>query len=371
MAAATTSTCRRPKSRFLRLDLERSDRGAGYAIRNIVVEPYQFASTPNSFFGAIAKDAPRGAYPRYFANEQSYWTVVGVKGDYQRALIDELGRVEPGEGWGSIEPFLYLNDELVTWDDVEAVQALEGGYLPIPTRDLDPAARAARRHGLRDRRARPLVAVAALPGQQHLRRAAGGPAVPRAAPVPGQPALAVARRRRRRDPHPGAGLRPPRGRDRPRADGDPADHARALRRGPLRGRQHHRISAPRASCPSRRRCSTSSATPPARSPSISSLAPASRRTSFSSCRCTRSGPALPDEPTPEDAARLWAEAFDATVAGLAADARSGVDRAAGRRAEDRQHAQVDARLHPDQRRRRRRCSLARAPTSAAGSGTAR
>ena len=36
--------------------------------------------------------------------------MVGVKGDHQKALIDEAGRVEPGEGWGSIEPFLYLDD---------------------------------------------------------------------------------------------------------------------------------------------------------------------------------------------------------------------------------------------------------------------
>ena len=59
--------------------------------------------------------------------------MIGVKGDNQRALIDELGRVEPGEGWGSIEPFLYLNEKLISWDDVETVQQLEGGYLPIPT----------------------------------------------------------------------------------------------------------------------------------------------------------------------------------------------------------------------------------------------
>lgn len=121
------------ESRFVRLNLQRSERGAGYAIRNLAVEPYQFASSPNSFFQAIADDAPRGAYPRYFAEEQSYWTVVGVKGDRQRALIDETGRVEPGEGWGSIEPFLYLDDQLVTWDDVEATQELEDGYLPIPS----------------------------------------------------------------------------------------------------------------------------------------------------------------------------------------------------------------------------------------------
>ncbi len=121
------------ESRYLRLDLKQSARSAGYGIRSIEVKPYQFASSPNHFFAAIAKDAPRGAYPRYYAEEQSYWTVVGVKGDVQKALIDEAGRVEPGEGWGSIEPFLYLDDQLVTWDDVVPLQELEDGYLPIPS----------------------------------------------------------------------------------------------------------------------------------------------------------------------------------------------------------------------------------------------
>jgi hypothetical protein len=120
-------------SRYLRLNLKRSARGAGYAIKSIDVKPYQFATSPNSFFAAIAKDAPRGDYPRYYADEQSYWTVAGVKGDFQKALIDETGTVEPGEGWGSIEPFLYLDEGLVTWNDVVPIQELEQGYLPVPS----------------------------------------------------------------------------------------------------------------------------------------------------------------------------------------------------------------------------------------------
>jgi hypothetical protein len=121
------------ESRYLRLDLKRSSRTTGYGIKSIDVKPYQFGSSLNQFFGAIAKDAPRGTYPRYYSDEQSYWTVIGVPGDHERSLIDEAGRVEPAEGWGSIEPFLYLNDQLVTWNDVEPVQELEQGYLPIPS----------------------------------------------------------------------------------------------------------------------------------------------------------------------------------------------------------------------------------------------
>jgi hypothetical protein len=121
------------ESRYLRLDLKQSSRTDGYGIKNIDIKPYQFGSSPDQFFGAIAQDAPRGTYPRYYSNEQSYWTVVGVSGDHQRALIDEAGRVEPGEGWGSIEPFLYLNDQLVTWNDVQTTQELEDSYLPMPS----------------------------------------------------------------------------------------------------------------------------------------------------------------------------------------------------------------------------------------------
>jgi hypothetical protein len=121
------------ESRYLRLDLKQSSRTTGYGIKSIDIKPYQFGSSPNAFFKAIAQDAPRGMYPRYYSDEQSYWTVVGVPGDRQRALIDEAGMVEPGEGWGAIEPFLYLNDQLVTWNDVEPIQELEDGYLPIPS----------------------------------------------------------------------------------------------------------------------------------------------------------------------------------------------------------------------------------------------
>ncbi len=121
------------ESRYLRLDLTQSARTTGYGIKSIDIKPYQFGTSPNHFFGAIAQDAPRGTYPRYYAGEQSYWTVIGVPGDHQRALIDEAGMVEAGEGWGSIEPFLYLNGQLVTWNDVEPVQELEDGYLPIPS----------------------------------------------------------------------------------------------------------------------------------------------------------------------------------------------------------------------------------------------
>lgn len=74
----------------------------------------------NEFFTAVAKEAPRGDYPRYLDREQSYWTVVGgTSGEEAEALLNEDGTIEVGNARFSIEPFLWIdNEKLVTWNDV-------------------------------------------------------------------------------------------------------------------------------------------------------------------------------------------------------------------------------------------------------------
>jgi hypothetical protein len=114
------------ESRYLRL------RGAG-SPRNVEVEPLDWAPSINAFFERIAKDAPRGSYPRSFSGEQEYWTVVGVDGDREEGLLGEDGALEVGQGAFSIEPFLFVDGQLIAWSDVTASQSLAEGYLPIPT----------------------------------------------------------------------------------------------------------------------------------------------------------------------------------------------------------------------------------------------
>jgi hypothetical protein len=114
------------ESRYLRL------RGAGVP-RNVDVKPLDWAPSINAFFAAIAKDAPRGSYPRSFSGEQEYWTVVGVDGDADEGLLGEDGALEVGQGAFSIEPFLFVDGELISWANVETAQTLADGYLPIPT----------------------------------------------------------------------------------------------------------------------------------------------------------------------------------------------------------------------------------------------
>lgn len=120
------------ESRHLRLKLDDAS-GDSYGIREVAVQPLAFSASPNAFFEIIARDAKRGAYPRYFAGEQSYWTVVGVDGNREEALFSEDGALETGKGGFSVEPFLHCDGSLVTWSDAEKTQSLAEGYLPIPS----------------------------------------------------------------------------------------------------------------------------------------------------------------------------------------------------------------------------------------------
>ncbi len=86
----------------------------------------------NAFFSDVAQRAPRGAYPKYLLGEQSYWTVIGADGDDVTALIDEEGMIEVADRTFSIEPFLRVGGEIVSWSSARPEQSLRDGHLPIP-----------------------------------------------------------------------------------------------------------------------------------------------------------------------------------------------------------------------------------------------
>ena len=121
------------ESRFIRLAMQRSSRGRGYGIVALAVKPFEFSASANQFFGAIARDAPAGTYPKYLYGKQTYWTEVGVEGDDKQAILNEEGMLEVEKGAFSIEPFLYTDGGLVTWSAARTEQSLEDGYLPIPS----------------------------------------------------------------------------------------------------------------------------------------------------------------------------------------------------------------------------------------------
>jgi hypothetical protein len=119
------------ESRFLRLDLLGSRGNAG--LREVRVEPVAWSASRNAFFAAIAGEAARGTYPRYFSGERADWTVVGVDGAAEEALLGEDGAIEAGTGAWSVEPFVTLPGRLLTWNNVTRALSLEQSRLPVPS----------------------------------------------------------------------------------------------------------------------------------------------------------------------------------------------------------------------------------------------
>ncbi len=120
------------EARYMRLVLADGP-GPGYALAEVEIKDLAFGATPNAFIAALAREAPRGAYPRGFTGEQPYWTIVGIDGGAQSGLLSEDGALEVRAGGFSIEPFVVAGSRVVTWADVDRRQSLADGYLPIPT----------------------------------------------------------------------------------------------------------------------------------------------------------------------------------------------------------------------------------------------
>ena len=90
------------------------------------------APTANAFFARIAKQSPRGAYPRAYLGEQSYWTVLGVDGARIASLMSEDGVIEPLPGVGALEPFIVDGERRLGWADARITHSLRDGDLPMP-----------------------------------------------------------------------------------------------------------------------------------------------------------------------------------------------------------------------------------------------
>ena len=119
------------ETRYLRLALHDGPARA-YGLAELEIRDLAFGASPNAFFQAVARQAPRGAYPRGMSGEQTAWTIVGVDGGDDTALLSEDGALEVGKGGFSIEPFVIAGSRVTSWADVDARQSLLEGYLPIP-----------------------------------------------------------------------------------------------------------------------------------------------------------------------------------------------------------------------------------------------
>jgi hypothetical protein len=120
-------------TRYLRVDVRGTSRRRGVQVRAVRALGPDVAESPNSLYAQIARDAPRGWFPRYFLGEQQPWTVVGVPVDDKEALLDAAGVLEVDKLGFRIEPFLLVDGRLITWADVTTRQSLAKDHLPIPS----------------------------------------------------------------------------------------------------------------------------------------------------------------------------------------------------------------------------------------------
>lgn len=122
------------EARYLRFDLADGPNWR-YGIREIAIQPLEFADTPNDFIRSLAKLNAPGTFPRGFSGQQPYWTLIGLDGGLDQGLVGEDGAIEVGKGGFSIEPFVLVDGKRVGWSDVQARQSLQDDYLPIPSVD--------------------------------------------------------------------------------------------------------------------------------------------------------------------------------------------------------------------------------------------
>ncbi|HVY06143.1 MAG TPA: discoidin domain-containing protein [Burkholderiales bacterium] len=120
------------QARFIRIRMDAGPANA-YAISEIELKDAAFGDSPNAFIEYIARESTRGHFPRAFAGEQSYWTVLGIDGGKEQGLISEDGAMEFGRRSASIEPFLLTDEGIVTWADAAISQSLLDDYLPVPS----------------------------------------------------------------------------------------------------------------------------------------------------------------------------------------------------------------------------------------------
>jgi hypothetical protein len=120
------------EARYVRIAMHDGPARA-YALAEVEVRDLAFGATPNAFFEAVAREFPRGYFPRSFSGQQSYWTIVGVDGGSDSGLLSEDGALEVARSGFSIEPFVKIGERIVTWADAAPSQSLKEGYLPIPS----------------------------------------------------------------------------------------------------------------------------------------------------------------------------------------------------------------------------------------------
>ncbi|MGR9107893.1 MAG: discoidin domain-containing protein [Gammaproteobacteria bacterium] len=119
-------------SRHIKFDICSWNASRRIGIAEVEIIEREASGSIDHFYRNIARQQQRGLYPKYLYGEQTYWTIFGRPTGGCQGLINEEGMVEVHDGAFAIEPFLFVDGNLITWADVRISHSLPRGYLPIP-----------------------------------------------------------------------------------------------------------------------------------------------------------------------------------------------------------------------------------------------
>ncbi len=96
--------------------------------------PIQAHENPNTLMEILARSGQRTLLPECYSGERIFWTVSGLPGTQNEALLDELGSFEPVKAGPRLQPAIIVGGELHGgWDADTRSQSLLDGWMPIPS----------------------------------------------------------------------------------------------------------------------------------------------------------------------------------------------------------------------------------------------
>ena len=119
-------------ARYIKLNLTNKTDSLWSAIAECSVFDFDQIKNWFSLFKQKVKYYPVGFFPRYFYEQQNYWTITGAQNDDVEILVSEDGQIEVDKRQFSIEPFVKTNDTILTWHNGVTDQYLQHGFLPLP-----------------------------------------------------------------------------------------------------------------------------------------------------------------------------------------------------------------------------------------------
>jgi hypothetical protein len=130
---ASVQVLRTPDARVRSVRLRVTERGAGVSLRRLELLAPEFADDPNAVAMRLARESPKGWWPRAMLGEGVYWTILGASGDQREAMIGEAGEIELDKAGPSLDPVIIEDGRALTWADASRTeQSLLEGDLPIP-----------------------------------------------------------------------------------------------------------------------------------------------------------------------------------------------------------------------------------------------